>query len=90
MWCFEDEDFAGRYARDGRPGLSPGPSALFSVVQFAQKLSGRAAANAVPARIGRKYAPGPELDGPGFGHTVPCGFRARLAEGDAAGRLAGG
>ncbi|WP_157596808.1 transposase [Streptacidiphilus rugosus] len=34
-----------------------------------------------------RTALGLDLDDPGFDHTVLCEFRARLTEGDAAGRL---
>ena len=84
---FEDEEFADLYPKDGRPGLSPGQLALVSVLQFAENLSDRAAANAVRTRIDWKYALGLELDDPGFDHSVLCEFRARLADGDAADRL---
>ena len=63
---FEDEEFADLYPKDGRPGLSPGQLALVSVLQFAENLSDRAAANAVRTRIDWKYALGLELDDPGF------------------------
>ena len=32
LWC--DEDFAGWYPRDGRPGLSPAQLATVCVLQF--------------------------------------------------------
>nr|WP_222109932.1 IS1182 family transposase [Streptomyces cupreus] len=79
---FEDEEFAGLYPSDGRPGLSPGQLALVSVLQFAENLSDRAAADAVRTRIDWKYAIGLELEDPGFDHSVLCEFRARLAEQD--------
>ncbi|TFV29880.1 IS5/IS1182 family transposase [Streptomyces sp. T1317-0309] len=84
---FEDEEFADLFPKDGRPGLSPGQLALVSVLQFAENLSDRAAANAVRTRIDWKYALGLELDDSGFDHSVLCEFRARLAEADAADRL---
>ncbi|MCP3818689.1 transposase [Streptomyces sp. A3M-1-3] len=84
---FEDEEFAGLYPTDGRPGLSPGQLALVSVLQFAENLSDRAAADAVRTRIDWKYALGLELDDPGFDYSVLCEFRARLAEDGAADRL---
>jgi transposase len=84
---FEDDEFADLYPKDGRPGLSPGQLALVSVLQFAENLSDRAAANAVRTRIDWKYALGLELDDPGFDHSVLCEFRARLAQDDAADRL---
>ncbi|MGW4519249.1 transposase, partial [Streptomyces sp. NPDC004393] len=84
---FEDEEFAGLYPTDGRPGLSPGQLALVSVLQFAENLSDRAAADAVRTRLDWKYALGLELDDPGFDYSVLCEFRARLAENGAADQL---
>ncbi|KOU36257.1 transposase [Streptomyces sp. WM6378] len=84
---FEDEEFAALYPSDGRPGFSPGQLALVSVLQFAENLSDRAAADAVRTRIDVKYALGLELEDPGFDYSVLSEFRARLAEGDAADRL---
>src|SRR5690348_5067149 len=68
LW--EDEDFAGWYPRDGRPGLSPAQLATVSVLQFLLDLSDRGAAEAVRCRIDFKYALGPDLDDPGFHHSV--------------------
>ncbi|RSM87199.1 IS1182 family transposase [Streptomyces sp. WAC 01325] len=81
---FGDEAFVGLYPSDGRLGLSPGQLALVSVLQFAENLSDRAAADAVRTRIDWKYALGLELEDPGFDHSVLCEFRARLAEQDGA------
>ena len=60
LW--QDEDFAGWYSRDGRPGLSPAQLATVSVLQFVLNLSDRQAAEAVRCRTGFKYALGLELD----------------------------
>ncbi|MFI6663321.1 IS1182 family transposase, partial [Streptomyces sp. NPDC050523] len=84
---FTDEDFADLYPADGRPAFSPGQLALVSVLQFAENLSDRAAADAVRTRIDWKYGLGLELDDPGFDYSVLSEFRARLAEGDRADRL---
>src|SRR5579859_221281 len=78
LW--EDEDFAGWYPRDGRPGLSPAQLATVSVLQFLLDLSDRGAAEAVRCRIDFKYALGLELDDPGFHHSVLSDFRERLLE----------
>jgi transposase len=51
------------------------------VMQFAEGLSDRQAAEAVRARIDRKYALGLERTDPGFDFSVLSEFRARLAEG---------
>jgi hypothetical protein len=56
LW--EDEDFAGWYPRDGRPGLSPAQLATVSVLRFLLDLFDRGAAEAVRCRIGFKYALG--------------------------------
>ncbi|MFJ8007403.1 transposase [Streptomyces fagopyri] len=84
---FEDKEFADLYPSDGRPGFSPGRLALVSVLQFAEDLSDRAAAQAVRTRIDWKYALGLELEDNGFDYSLLCDFRARLVEGDATGRM---
>jgi transposase len=85
LW--EDEDFAGWYPRDGRPGLSPAQLATVCVLQFLLDLSDRDAAEAVRCRIDFKYALGLELDDPGFHHSVLSDFRDRLLEDGRADRL---
>ncbi|MGW3697271.1 transposase [Streptomyces sp. NPDC005134] len=54
LWC--DEDFAGWYPRDGRPGLSPAQLATVCVLQFLMGMSDRQASEAVRCRIDFKYA----------------------------------
>jgi transposase len=78
---FRDGDFAGLYPRRGQPALPPWRLALVTLMQFAEDLSDRQAADAVRARIDWKYALGLELDDPGFNFSVLCEFRARLAAG---------
>ncbi|MFB6875838.1 transposase [Streptomyces sp. NPDC056323] len=85
LW--RDEDFAGWYPRDGRPGLSPAQLATISVLQFLLGLSDRQAAEAVRCRIDFEYALAMELDDPGFHHSVLADFRERLAQDDRADRL---
>jgi transposase len=85
LWA--DEDFAGWYSRDGRPGISPAQLATVSVLQFLLDLSDRDAAEAVRCRIGFKYALGPGLDDPGFHHSVLGDFRDRLLVDGRADRL---
>jgi hypothetical protein len=48
LW--DDEDFAGWYPRDGRPGISPAQLATVSVLQLLLDLSDRDAAEAVRCR----------------------------------------
>jgi transposase len=85
LW--DDEDFAGWYPRDGRPGISPAQLATVSVLQFLLDLSDRDAAEAVRCRIDFKYALGLDLDDPGFHHSVLGDFRDRLLADGRADRL---
>jgi transposase len=79
---FEDEDFAHLFPSRGRPAMAPWRLALVTIMQFAEGLSDRQAADAVRARIDCKYALSLELDDPGFDASVLCEFRGRLLEGD--------
>ncbi|MGW0857356.1 IS1182 family transposase [Streptomyces sp. NPDC002690] len=80
---FSDADFADLYPSRGKPAWSPGRLALVSVVQFAEGLSDRQAADAVRGRLDWKYLLGLELADPGFDHSVLTEFRDRLITGDA-------
>jgi transposase len=82
-----DADLADLFPGLGRPGLPPWRLALVTVLQFREDLPDRQAAEAVRARIDRKYLLGLELADPGFDHSVLRGFRARLLEGGAEERL---
>jgi transposase len=84
---FEDAQFAELFAVRGRPAVSPARLALVSVLQFAEGLSDRQAADAVRGRIDWKYALGLELADTGFDASVLSEFRARLATDDQAERL---
>lgn len=77
---FEDEDFSALFPRRAKPALSPWRLALVTVMQFAEGLSDRQAADAVRARIDWKFALSLELTNPGFDASVLCEFRSRLAE----------
>ncbi len=78
---YKDEDFAGVFEVRGRPAIAPWRLALVTVMQFAEGLSDRQAAQAVRARIDWKYALGLELTDPGFDFSVLSEFRGRLVEG---------
>jgi transposase len=80
---FHDGDFADLYPRRGQPALPPWRLALVTVMQFAEDLSDRQAADAVRGRIDWKYALGLELDDPGFDFSVLCEFRGHLTTGGA-------
>ncbi len=86
---YEDGHFAALYPTRGRPALAPWRLALVTVLQFAEGLADRQAAEAVRARIDWKYLLGLALDDPGFDHSVLCEFRARLVAGEAEQRLLG-
>jgi transposase len=75
-----DEPFASAFGTRGRPGWSPSRLALVTVLQRAEDLTDRMAAEAVRARLDWKYLLGLPLDDPGFDHSVLAEFRARVAE----------
>ncbi|MFF1908051.1 transposase [Kitasatospora sp. NPDC058218] len=77
---FGDESFVEAFPTRGRPAISPGVLALVSVLQYAEGLSDRQAADQVRARMDWKFLLGLELDDPGFDFTVLGDFRARLIE----------
>lgn len=78
-----DEQFSALFPPDGQPAFSPGRLALVSILQFAEGLSDRQAADAVRSRIEWKYALALPLDDPGFDASVLCEFRSRLLAGGA-------
>ena len=84
---YRDEMFAGLYPRRGQPAEAPWRLALVLVMQFADGLSDRQAAEAVRSRIDWKYLLGLELTDPGFDSTVLSEFRSRLVEGSAERRM---
>jgi transposase len=75
-----DEDFAAASGIRGRPGWAPSRLALVTVLQRAEKLTDRLAAEAVRARLDWKYLLGLPLDDPGFDHTVLAEFRGKVAQ----------
>jgi transposase len=75
----EDEQFAVAFGARGKPGLPPSRLALVTVLQRAENLTDRGAADAVRARIDWKYLLGLGLDDPGFDHSVLAEFRDRVA-----------
>jgi transposase len=75
-----DEDFAAAFGVRGRPGWPPSRLALVTVLQRAEKLTDRLAAEAVRTRIDWKYLLGLAVDDPGFDHTVLSEFRDKVAQ----------
>lgn len=79
---FFDGAFMDAFGIRGRPGISPGQLAMVTVLQFAENLTDRQAADAVRGRIDWKYLLGLELTDPGFDFSVLSQFRTRLVEHD--------
>jgi transposase len=80
---FEDEEFSALFPNNGQPALSPVRLSLVLILQFAEGLSDRQAADAVRSRIDWKYLLCLELGDPGFDYSVLSEFRTRLIEGNA-------
>jgi transposase len=81
--AFEYYDFEPLYSQLGQSAEHPARAALLSLVQFAEGLSDRDAAEAVANRIDLKYLLRLPLDHQGFDHTMLSDFRARLLTGGA-------
>ena len=80
---YHDAQFTALFPTRGQPAEAPARLALATVLQFAEGLSDRQAADAVRSRIDWKYVLGLELTDPGFHHTVLSEFRTRLVTGEA-------
>lgn len=80
---FRDEQFAELFPRRGQPAEAPARLAFVTLLQYAENLSDRQAADAVRGRIDWKYAWGLKLSDPGFDSTVLSEFRTRLVQGSA-------
>jgi transposase len=84
---FTDDQFADLYPADGQPAYTPWRLARVSVMQFAENLTDRQAADAARSRIDWKYALSLELTDEGFDFSVLSEFRQRLVEHEAGERL---
>jgi transposase len=80
---YEDARFASLFPTQGRPAEAPWRLALVTVLQFAEGLSDRQAADAVRDRLAWKYLLGLELTDTGFDFSILGDFRTRLVEGQA-------
>jgi transposase len=80
---FADEQFAGLFPPRGQPAEAPWRLAVVTLLQFAEDLSDRQAAEAVRSRIDWKYLLGLDLTDAGFDFSVLCEFRGRLLAGSA-------
>lgn len=84
---YTDDMFVDLYPKDGQPAVQPWRLALVTVMQFAENLTDRQAAEAVRDRIAWKYALSLHLSDAGFDYSVLCEFRQRLLDHAAAQRL---
>jgi transposase len=75
---YEDQHFVALFPPQGQPAFTPWRLALVTIMQFAEGLSDRQAAEAVRVRLDWKYALNLELTDPGFDFSILCEFRARL------------
>jgi transposase len=72
---YQDTSFAYLFSYTGQPAEAPWRLALVTVMQFAENLTDRQAAEAVRGRIDWKYALSLEITDQGFDHTVLSEFR---------------
>jgi transposase len=84
---YTDDVFATLYPPDGQPALSPWRLALVTVMQFAENLTDRQAADAVRARLDWKYVLSLDVTDAGFHYSVLSEFRLRLLEHEVEQRL---
>jgi transposase len=80
---YQDLQFVPLFSTRGQPAEAPARLALVLVMQFAENLTDRQAADAVRSRLDWKFALGLELTDPGFDYSVLSEFRSRLITGEA-------
>jgi len=80
---YEDAQCAALFSPTGQPAEAPARLALVLILQFAEGLSDRQAAEAVRRRIDWKYALALELTDSGCDASVLSEFRTRLVHGGA-------
>jgi len=81
------DELGALFPRHGQPAFAPWRLALVTILQFAEGLADRPAADAVRSRIDGKYVLRLELADPGFAASVLSAFRTRLIEGRAETRV---
>ncbi len=84
---YDDTLFADLFPQRGQAAQAPWQLALVTLLQFAENLSDRQAADAVRSRIDWKYLLGLELTDAGFDFSILSEFRQRLVAGKAEERL---
>jgi transposase len=80
---YDQSAFEALYPQRGKPAEAPWRLALITVMQCAEDLTDRAAANAVRSRIDWKYVLSLDLTDSGFHYPVLAKFRKRLVAGQA-------
>src|SRR5579864_6680189 len=80
---YDDARFAPLFPTRGRPAEAPWRLALVTVLQFAEGLTDRQAADAVRSRLDWKYLLGLDLTDAGFHFSILSDFRDRLVDGGA-------
>lgn len=80
---YTNAQFDALFSHTGQPAEDPARLALILVMQFAEGLSDRQAADAVRGRIDWKYVLALELTDPGFDASILSEFRTRLIQGEA-------
>jgi len=84
---YDDALFADLFPQRGQAAQAPWQLALVTLLQFAENLSDRQAADAVRSRIDWKYLLGLELTDAGFDFSILSEFRQRLVAANAEERL---
>jgi transposase len=79
---YSNPPLASLFSQTGQPAEAPARLALVLVMQCAEGLADRQAADAVRSRLAWKYALGLELTDPGFDYSVLSEFRMRLIGGE--------
>ncbi len=80
---YNNQQFVSLFSHLGQPAEDPARLALTTIMQFAEGLSDRQAADAVRGRIDWKYALALEITDPGFDASVLSEFRDRFIAGSA-------
>ncbi len=84
---YQDQDFADLFPQRGQAAEAPWRLALVTVIQYAEGLTDRQAADAVRTRIDVKYALSLDLTDAGFDFSILSEFRSRLLAAGAERRL---
>jgi transposase len=87
---YQDADFADLFSERGQPAEAPWRLTLVTIMQFAEGLTDRQAAEAVATRIDWKYVLGLAVTAPSFHYSVLSEFRDRLLVGSAEAKLLDG